>query len=143
MIVNDSLIRIRKRIILFLRMIARYYEVFGWGKFLNSWVIGQFMVRVFDVGRICVKTRGREAGKMCVIVDIVDDDFLLVTGPKQLTGVKRRKVNVKHVEPTQYKVNISKGASDEDVIKAIEDAKLMDVVKQGVSPNLYLIPTTQ
>jgi len=47
------------------------------------------------------------------------------------------------VEPTQYKVNISKGASDEDVIKAIEEAKLTDVVKQGVKPNLYLIPTTQ
>ena len=101
------------------------------------------MAKVFEVGRICVKTRGREAGKMCVVVDIIDDDFLLITGPRQLTGVKRRKVNVKHVEPTQYKINISKGASDEDVIKAIEEAKLTDTVKQGVKPNLYLIPTVQ
>ena len=26
-----------------------------------------------EVGRICIKLRGREAGKKCVIVDIIDD----------------------------------------------------------------------
>ncbi|HDJ97286.1 MAG TPA: 50S ribosomal protein L14e, partial [Thermofilum sp.] len=49
------------------------------------------MVRVFDVGRICVKTMGREAGKKCVIVDIIDDNFVLITGPKAASGVKRRR----------------------------------------------------
>ncbi|GGP19940.1 50S ribosomal protein L14e [Thermocladium modestius] len=101
------------------------------------------MARVFDVGRICVKTRGREAGRMCVVVDVIDDDFLLITGPRRLTGVKRRKVNAKHVEPTQHRINIGKGASDEEVIKAIEEAKLTETVRQGVKPNLYLTPTLQ
>jgi len=25
-----------------------------------------------EVGRVCVKTMGREAGKICVIVDVID-----------------------------------------------------------------------
>ena len=51
-----------------------------------------------DIGRICVKTRGREKGKRCVIVDIIDRSFVLITGPKDLTGVKRRRANVGHLE---------------------------------------------
>jgi large subunit ribosomal protein L14e len=42
----------------------------------------------FDVGRICVKLSGREAGKKCVVLDIVDKNFALVTGPPKLTEVK-------------------------------------------------------
>ncbi|MEM4586827.1 MAG: 50S ribosomal protein L14e, partial [Desulfurococcaceae archaeon] len=26
-----------------------------------------------EIGRVCVKTRGREAGYKCVIVDIIDE----------------------------------------------------------------------
>lgn len=68
-----------------------------------------------EVGRICVKIAGREAGHRCVIVDIIDKNFVLVTGPREVTGVKRRRVNVNHVEPTTDKVDIARGASDEEV----------------------------
>ncbi len=44
-----------------------------------------------EVGRICVKLTGREAGKKCVIVDVIDKSFVLITGPKNVTGVKRQK----------------------------------------------------
>ncbi|MGC8543565.1 MAG: KOW motif-containing protein, partial [Vulcanisaeta sp.] len=33
------------------------------------------MPRVFDIGRVCVKVAGREAGRKCVIVDIKDENF--------------------------------------------------------------------
>lgn len=85
-----------------------------------------------EVGRICVKVSGREAGLKCVIVNIIDDNFVLVTGPKNLTGVKRRRVNIKHIEPLDVKINIQKGASDEDVLKALGEAGLVEFMKERV-----------
>ena len=64
-----------------------------------------------EVGRICVKLLGREVGKKCVIVDVIDKNFALVTGPKSITGVRRRRTNVDHLEPTQESVEVKKGAS--------------------------------
>ena len=31
-----------------------------------------------EIGRICVKNAGRLAGRKCVIVDIIDENFVLV-----------------------------------------------------------------
>jgi len=73
-----------------------------------------------EIGRICIKTAGREKGKKCVIVDVIDKNFVLITGPKSLTGVKRRRVNIKHLKPTEEKIKIKKGASDEAVLKALQ-----------------------
>jgi large subunit ribosomal protein L14e len=89
-----------------------------------------------EVGRICVKIAGREAGRKCVIVDLIDENFVLVTGPKQISGVKRRKVNIKHVEPTDKLIKISRGASDEEVLRALEEAGLVDYMKEVIKPKL-------
>lgn len=89
-----------------------------------------------EVGRICVKLAGREAGRKCVIVDIIDENFVLVTGPEQLTGVRRRRANIKHLEPLPRKVEIEKGASDEEILKAVEAAGLADFMKEVVKPKL-------
>ncbi|RLE66134.1 MAG: 50S ribosomal protein L14e [Thermoprotei archaeon] len=94
------------------------------------------MPKVIDVGRICVKVAGREAGRKCVIVDIINENFVVITGPKTLTGVKRRRVNVKHIEPTPYKINISKGASDEEVISALEESGLIAEIKKEIAPSI-------
>ena len=85
-----------------------------------------------EIGRICVKTRGREAGRKCGIVDIVDDNFVLVTGPKDVTGVKRRRVNITHIEPTDKKIDIQKGASDEEVKKKLEESGLLEYIKEKI-----------
>ncbi|MEM1772966.1 MAG: 50S ribosomal protein L14e, partial [Desulfurococcaceae archaeon] len=82
------------------------------------------------------KTTGREAGRKCVIVDLIDENFVLITGPRQLSGVKRRKVNIKHIEPTDKVVKIPRGAGDEEVLKAIEEAGLTDYMKEVVKPKL-------
>ena len=66
-----------------------------------------------EVGRICVKLSGREAGRKCVVVDVIDKNFVLVTGPFKVSGVKRRRVNVNHVEPTEFRVNVKKDEDDE------------------------------
>jgi large subunit ribosomal protein L14e len=73
-----------------------------------------------EVGRICVKATGRDAGKRCVIVDLVDKSFVLVTGPKSVTGVRRRRANINHIEPLQDKVEIKRGATDEEVADALK-----------------------
>ncbi len=77
---------------------------------------------VFDVGRVCIKKAGREAGKKCVVVDLIDKNFVLITGPKQLTGVRRRRVNVDHLEPLDIKLNIKRGVDDTEVLKAMKKA---------------------
>ena len=69
----------------------------------------------YEVGRICVKTAGRDSGKRCVIVDLMDKNFALVTGPKSATGVRRRRVNVNHLKPLEEKIQIEKGVTDEQI----------------------------
>ena len=73
-----------------------------------------------EVGRVCIKTAGREAGKICVIVDILDKNFVIVDGL-----VKRRRCNIKHLEPTEKKVDIQKWASTEEVKLALDAAGLL------------------
>ncbi|MDK6027932.1 50S ribosomal protein L14e [Ignisphaera sp. 4213-co] len=89
-----------------------------------------------EVGRICVKIAGREAGRKCVIVDIIDENYVLVTGPKQVSGVKRRRCNINHIEVLDKKIEIPKGASDEEVAKALEQAGLIDFMKERVKVKL-------
>ena len=45
-----------------------------------------------EVGRIGVIIAGRRAGKKVVVVDIIDRNFVLVTGAGN--GVKRRRMNI-------------------------------------------------
>ncbi|MDM7275160.1 MAG: 50S ribosomal protein L14e [Thermoprotei archaeon] len=85
-----------------------------------------------EIGRICVKTRGREAGRKAVIVDIVDQNYILITGPKKLTGIKRRRVNINHIEPLETKIEIRRGAPDEEVLEAVKNANLEEFMKQPV-----------
>jgi len=59
-----------------------------------------------------------------VIVDVIDKNFVLVTGPQKVTGVKRRRVNINHVEPTERKIKIERGENDEEIIQAIEPEML-------------------
>ena len=90
-----------------------------------------------EVGRICVKVLGREAGKKCVIVDLMDKSFVLITGPKKLTGVKRRRVNANHVEPMQDKIDIKRGASDEEVADALKASDKLEMMKKEIKPALH------
>ena len=72
---------------------------------------------MMEVGRLCVKIAGRDAGKKCVIVDIIDDKNVVVDG-----ATRRRNCNVKHLEPLKDTIKISKGADHAAV--AVEFKKL-------------------
>jgi large subunit ribosomal protein L14e len=79
-----------------------------------------------EIGQVCVKIVGREKGKYCVVVKKVDKNFVIVSGPKALTGVKRRKANVIHLQPLQYKIEIKEDASDEELLEAWKKSGLVE-----------------
>jgi large subunit ribosomal protein L14e len=97
---------------------------------------GGLVLAAVEVGRVCVKIAGREAGRRCVVVDVIDRNFLLVTGPPKVSGVRRRRTNIGHVEPTTLKIKIAKGAGDEEVLESLEKAGLLDEMKEIVKPSL-------
>ena len=89
-----------------------------------------------EVGRICVKTVGREAGKKCIIVDIVDKNFVLITGPRTVSGIKRRRANINHLELTQEKIDVNRGVTDEEVTEALKAADKLDEMAKTAKPTL-------
>ncbi len=70
---------------------------------------------MFEVGHLCVKIAGRDAGKKCLIVDIVDENHVLIDGE-----TRRRKCNVNHLEVLDQIIKIKKGASHDEVLKEME-----------------------
>jgi large subunit ribosomal protein L14e len=92
-----------------------------------------------EIGRICVKLAGREAGRKCVIIDIMDKSFILVTGPKSVTGVRRRRTNINHVEPLQDKIDIKRGATDEEIEEALKAEGKLETIAQSVKPVLHSV----
>ena len=89
-----------------------------------------------EVGRVCVKVAGREAGRKCVIVDVMDKSFVVITGPKTVTGIKRRRANVNHIEPLQDRVEIKRGAADEEVVETLKATGKLEEMAQIVKPKI-------
>ena len=69
---------------------------------------------------------GREAGSYCIIVEVKDESYVVITGPKHLSGIRRRNCNTRHLEPLETMLSITAGADDEAVEKAIEEAGLTE-----------------
>jgi len=69
-----------------------------------------------DIGRVCLKTQGREKGNKCVIIDVIDRNFVVVTGPE----VRRRRANMDHLMLLDETVEIQRNASDEEVTSILK-----------------------
>jgi large subunit ribosomal protein L14e len=61
---------------------------------------------------------------------------VLVTGPKTVTGIKRRRANINHLEPLAEKVEIKRGASDDEVVEALKAKGWLEAMAQPVKPVL-------
>jgi len=72
-----------------------------------------------DIGRLIIKTAGRDAGKKAIIVDILDKNHVLIDGE-----TRRRKCNIAHLEPLGKVIKIKKNASHEDVETAFKELGL-------------------
>ena len=74
---------------------------------------------MFEIGRLCVKIAGRDSGNKCVIVDVIDKNFVIIDG-----NVRRKKCNIKHLEPLDKVLKLNKGASHEEVSAEFKKLKL-------------------
>lgn len=81
---------------------------------------------LIETGRVCVKIAGRNAGKYCVVTRKIDNNFVEITGPKKINGIKRKKCNILHLEATENKLNIKAKATDVDIEKELKKSKLLD-----------------
>lgn len=80
---------------------------------------------MFEIGRLCKKLAGRDANQYCVIVDILDKQNVLVDG-----NTRRKKCNVKHLEPLDKVFKINKGAKTETIHKLFVTSKIKITKKE-------------
>lgn len=87
---------------------------------------------MMDIGRVCVKIAGRDAGLKCVIVKVIDDNYVFVDGE-----TRARKVNINHLEPLDIKIEVPKAATREQILTALKDAgiKLKEPKKKIIKEN--------
>lgn len=74
-----------------------------------------------EIGRVVCVNYGPDAGKLCVVIDVIDQNFALVDGGNQ-TGVSRGKLNFKHMAITNIKVDIARSPKTATVGAAIVKA---------------------
>ena len=73
---------------------------------------------------------GPYAGKLAVIVDILNTTRVLVHGPKE--GVRRQEISLRRITLTDFKLDIKRGIHKDALIKAITDYKLDEKFKDSV-----------
>lgn len=81
---------------------------------------------MFDIGRVCMKIAGRDAGMKCVIVDVIDEHYVMIDGQ-----TRRRKCNIKHLEPLAQEVQITKNAPAPEVVRVLKE---LNIAIEGEKP---------
>lgn len=69
-----------------------------------------------EIGQVCIKTRGRSAGRKVVVLSEAKNGKVLVDGLR----AKRKECNVLHLFPTKEKVKIKKEAGHKEVEEALK-----------------------
>ncbi len=88
---------------------------------------------LIEVGRVCIKTAGHEAGEKCIVIDNAGDGFAIVVGPR----VKKRRCNIKHLEILPHKIDIKKGAAEKEAVDALLKAGLISEMDLKQRPTGY------
>ena len=70
---------------------------------------------LIEIGRICIKRAGRNAGEKIIIVDVDEKGNPVIEG----IAVKRKKCNARHLFPTTVKAEL-KNASREEIVKILK-----------------------
>ena len=74
--------------------------------------------RFVETGRVAYVNNGPDAGKLCVIVDIIDINRALVDGP----AITRKSMTYRCMALTDIKIDIARGALTGDVKSAWSEA---------------------
>jgi large subunit ribosomal protein L14e len=83
-----------------------------------------------EIGRVAVVNYGPLAGKVAVIVDILNTTRVLIHGPKE--GVRRQEISLKRLTLTDFKLDIKRGIHKDNLVKAIDEYKLDDKFKESI-----------
>merc|ERR1711865_1014168 len=82
--------------------------------------------RFVEPGRLALITYGPCAGKMCTIVDIVDQKRVLVDGPESVTGVRRHMMPIRRLSLTDFTSKMFRGAREKNLKKALTAGDTMN-----------------
>ncbi|XP_023221198.1 60S ribosomal protein L14-like [Centruroides sculpturatus] len=81
-----------------------------------------------QIGRVAYVPFGTNAGKLCVIVDIIDQNRALVDGP--CSGVTRQSIQFKKLRLTKFRIKIPHSTSTKTVRKAWEKENISEKWKE-------------
>lgn len=80
---------------------------------------------MIEVGRVCLKIAGRDAGLKCVVVEVLDKNFVMIDGQ-----TRRRKCNMIHLHPLADKLKIKAKASHDVVVNAFKDELKIEITEK-------------
>jgi len=72
-----------------------------------------------EIGQVCIKTRGREAGRTIVVLSKPKAGKVLVDGTK----VKRKQCNMLHLFPINKIAKVKEEENHDGVVKALKALK--------------------
>jgi len=85
-----------------------------------------------EVGRVGYINCGEEFGKICTIVDIIDQNRVLIDGPFHTTGITRREENLKHLNLTNIVVSgLKRGSNSKELKEAVMKQKIQEKWQQS------------
>ena len=64
-----------------------------------------------EIGSVCIKLCGREAGEQAVVLEKVDEKYVSIIGPR----VRKRKCNIYHLFPTGKTIKITKSVTQKEL----------------------------
>jgi ribosomal protein L14E/L6E/L27E len=76
---------------------------------------------IFEAGRVCRKTAGLEAGKLCIALGKAEKGMVEVVGP----NVKKSRANIHHLEPLPNTVSAGKNTTQEEAAEALKKEGLI------------------
>mmetsp|Transcript_19646 Transcript_19646/g.14102 ORF Transcript_19646/g.14102 Transcript_19646/m.14102 type:complete len:135 (+) Transcript_19646:20-424(+) len=82
--------------------------------------------RFVEIGRVALINYGPEAGKLCTVIDIIDNNRVLVDGPREVTGVHRQVVTCKRLSLTDLVVKIPRNAKEKKILAAWESQGILE-----------------
>ncbi len=68
-----------------------------------------------EIGQVAMKLAGRDSGNICVVVDKIDPNYVLIDG-----NVRRKKCNIKHLEFLNKAIKIKKNTNTDEIKKELE-----------------------
>jgi large subunit ribosomal protein L14e len=80
--------------------------------------------RFIEIGRVVLVTFGPDKGKLCTVVDVIDENRILVDGPSSITGVHHQPMTLTRVMLTDYKVAVLRNARQKALVAAWEEADI-------------------